>query len=160
MEHGILKGLVSDDTRRDILFKAQLIQNRNDFPQRLWWASRYKSKFEERIVQSRSFVQELLWCLLDPLRQDDTASVLQTVLSHVIGMSDRLEDLQSLHDSLHQSSVAPEIPTEDNGQFSRLASDAKIKAITLMIDTRPCGQTPVLRRAVDLQNLRFVVQST
>jgi len=132
---GILAGVISDNVRRDILFKAQLIQSRNNFPQRLWWVAVDKTKFEEYIAQVRFFVQEL-WRLLDPLRQDEMASGLQLVLSHVIGMNDKMDDLRSLHDTLHQSAIASEnVP--DNSQYSSLASVAEVKAITLSIDPGP-----------------------
>lgn len=86
---GILGGVISDDVRRDILFKAQLIQGRNNFPQRLWWTAVDKAKFKEYIEQVRIFVEEL-WRLLDPLRQDEMASRLQLVLSHVTGMNNKI----------------------------------------------------------------------
>lgn len=132
---GILGGMISDDVRRDILFKAQLIQSRNNFPRRLWWAAVDREKFEEYIAQVRFFVQEL-WRLLDPLRQDEMASGLQMVLSHVIGINDKLDDLKSLHDTLHQLAVASENAPE-SGQYSSLVSVAEVKSITLSIDPGP-----------------------
>ena len=87
---GILGVAISDEIRRDILFQAHLVQDRNSFPQRLRWATVDRSKFEEYIGQVRIFVQEL-WRLLDPLRQDEMASRLQLLLSHVIGMSQNLK---------------------------------------------------------------------
>ena len=132
---GILDGLISDDIRLDIMFKAQLIQDRNNLPRRLWWAAVDKEKFEVYIAQVRLFVQEL-WRLLDPLRRDEMASGLQLVLSHVIGMNNKLDDLRSLHDTLYQSAIAHE-NAPDNGQYSSLASVAEVKAITLRIDPGP-----------------------
>jgi len=136
---GILGGVISDDVRRDILFKAQPIQSRNNFPRRLWWAAVDKEKFDEYIAQVRFFVQEL-WRLLDPLRQDEMASGLQMVISHVIGMNDKLDDLKSLHDVLHQSATATG-NAPDNSQYSSLASVAEVKAITLSIDPGPGGHS-------------------
>ena len=138
--HGILSGIISDDVRREILLKARLIQSRNHFPQRLWWAAVDKAKFEEYVAQIRFFVQEL-WRLLDPLRQDEMASGLQMVLSHVIGMSDKLDDLQSLHETLHRSSITPGRAVGDTGQYSSLASAAKIKAVTLIMNTGSGGRS-------------------
>lgn len=54
---GILSGIISDDTRREVLFKARLIRDRNDFPRRLRWAVVDKAKFEEYVAQVRFFVQ-------------------------------------------------------------------------------------------------------
>lgn len=68
------------------------------------------------------------------------ASGLQMVLSHVIGMSSKLDDLQSLHEALQQPSSMPDNVRHDIGQYSALASDAKIKAITLTIGEGHGGQ--------------------
>ena len=134
---GILSGVISDDTRRDILYEARLIQSKNHFPQRLWWAAVDKPKFEEYIAQIRFFTQEL-WRLLDPLRQDEMASGLQLLLSHVIGMSDKMDDLKSLQDTLQQSSIMLGTST-GNSHGSSLASAAEIKAISLSISAVPSG---------------------
>ncbi|KAL8724265.1 MAG: hypothetical protein Q9181_006905 [Wetmoreana brouardii] len=138
-EQGILAAAISEDTRRDILVEAQLIQSRNHFPKRLWWAAVDKSKFEEYIAQIRCFVQEL-WRLLDPLRQDEMASGLQIILSHVISMSDRLGDMKSLQDALRTSGTQRGTP--DIGSYSSLESAAEIKAITLSIDAASEGRAP------------------
>jgi len=64
------------------------------------------------------------------------ASRLQLVLSHVIGMNSKIDDLSSLQDTLHQSAIAPE-DAPDSNQYSSLASVAEIKAIILSIDPGP-----------------------
>ncbi|KAL8687742.1 MAG: hypothetical protein Q9218_006174 [Villophora microphyllina] len=130
---GILSSAISWETRNDILLTARLVQSRNHFPRRLWWAAVDKSKFEEYISQIRFFVQEL-WRLLDPLRQDEMAAGLQMVLSHVIGMSNKLGDLKSLQDALSQASNTRTEAT-DKSPYSTLESVAEIKAITLTINS-------------------------
>ncbi|KAL8630538.1 hypothetical protein Q9189_003748 [Teloschistes chrysophthalmus] len=137
-EHGILGNVISWETRNDILLTARLMQSRNHFPQRLWWAAVDKSKFEEYVSQIRFFVQEL-WRLLDPLRQDEMAAGLQMVLSHVIGMSNKLGDLKSLQNTLSQTSNPHTEPT-DQSCYPALASVAEIKAVTLSMDTALHGQ--------------------
>ncbi|KAL8697648.1 MAG: hypothetical protein Q9201_007020 [Fulgogasparrea decipioides] len=137
MERGILGAAISENTRKDILVEARLIQSSNHFPQRLWWAAVDKSKFEEYIAQIRFFVQEL-WHLLDPLRQDEMASGLQVILSHVISMSDRLGDMKSLQDALRTSGT--QRGTADSGSYSSLESAAEIKAITLSINADSEGR--------------------
>ena len=124
---GVLTAAISDNTRRDILLRARLIQNSNAFSQRLRWATIDKSKFEDYVSQIRVFVQEL-WRLLDPLRQDEMASGLQMVLSHVISMSRKVEDLHALKDALEHSSMISG-STNFGSESASLASVATIKAI-------------------------------
>ncbi|KAL8901346.1 MAG: hypothetical protein Q9207_005241 [Kuettlingeria erythrocarpa] len=119
---GVLDVAISDETRRDIMFKAGLIKDRSNYAGRLRWAAIDKSKFEEYIGQIRLFVHEL-WALLDPLRQDELASGIQMVLSHVIGTSRQIEGLNALKKTLGHPSV---ISSKDD---SPLASAAEIKAI-------------------------------
>ncbi|KAI4175681.1 MAG: hypothetical protein LQ346_008038 [Caloplaca aetnensis] len=125
---GVLDVAISDETRRDIMFKAGLIQDRNNFPGRLRWAAVDKSRFEEYVGQIRLFVHEL-WALLDPLRQDELASGIQMVLSHVIGTSRQIEGLHALKETLEQPSV---IASNDD---TSLASAAEIKAIGMSAST-------------------------
>ena len=126
---GVLDVAISDDTRRDVLFRAGLIQNRNTLPQRLRWATIDKSKFEEYIGRIRMFVQDL-WRLLDPLRQDEMASGLQQVLSHVIGMSQKFEELNALKDTLEHASIISGSSSSETPN-APLASAAEIKAFTM-----------------------------
>ncbi|KAI4179665.1 MAG: hypothetical protein L6R41_007696 [Letrouitia leprolyta] len=135
---GALGVAISDETRGEIMFQAGLINDRNSFPQRLRWAAIDKSRFEEYVSQIRYFVQEL-WNLLDPIRHDELASGLQTVLSHVIGMCGQVEELNALKETLQHSSI--------NGTFNpsanqdSLASAAGIKAIGISLGA-VSGESP------------------
>lgn len=154
---GVLSFAISNDVRRDILVEAQLIQSRNHFPQRLWWAAVDKSRFQEYISEIRFFVQEL-WRLFDPLRQDEMASDLQLVLSHVINVSDKLGDLKSLQDTLRQSSRA-EQDAANSSLYSSLESDAEVKAITLSMNAAESSGVPFSgpdRHNGSVQNARAV----
>ncbi|KAL8640481.1 MAG: hypothetical protein Q9228_002608 [Teloschistes exilis] len=146
-EHGILGSVISWETRNDILLTARLVQSRNRFPQRLWWAAVDKSKFEEYVSQIRFFVQEL-WRLLDPLRQDEMAAGFQMVLSHVIGMSNKIVDLKSLQDTLSQTSNPHTEPTHQSC-YPALASVAEIKAVTLSMDAALHEQSLNFPRTAD-----------
>lgn len=137
---GVLTAVISDDARRDILLRARLIQNRNAFPRRLRWATIDKSKFEDYVSQIRVFVQEL-WRLLDPLRQDEMASGLQMVLSHVISMSHKVEELHALKDALEHSSMISGSTNFGSGSAS-LASVATIKAIGMGMGAAPSQTYP------------------
>lgn len=61
---------ISDQTRHEVLFHARLIQNKNAFPKRLWWAAVDKERIEQLVDKIQFLVREL-WFLLDPWRQDD-----------------------------------------------------------------------------------------
>lgn len=130
---GILSTAISDEARREIMFQAGLTHDSNGFAGRLRWAAVDKSRFEDYVSQIRLFVQEL-WALLDPLRQDELASGIQMVLSHVIGTSRQLEGLHALKETLQQSptSLDPFLSSSDD---SPLASAAEIKAFGMSVVT-------------------------
>ena len=136
---GALGIAISDQFRRDIMFQAGLIQDRNNFTQRLRWAAVDKTRFEEYIGQIRLFIQEL-WNLLDPFRHDEMVAGLQMVLSHVIGMSRQVDELTALKVALQHPSIAPSLSSTVN-QSSPLASVANIRAIGMSVGTAP-GQSP------------------
>ncbi|KAG7006446.1 hypothetical protein G7Y79_00014g036210 [Physcia stellaris] len=137
---GALNAAISDDARRDILLRARLIQDRNAYPQRLRWATIDKSKFEDYVSQIRIFVQDL-WRLLDPLRQDEMASGLQMVLSHVINMSYKVEELHALKDALEHSSMSSG-SANFGSESASLASVATIKAIGMGMGATPSQTYP------------------
>lgn len=87
---GILGHAISYELRADIMYCARLIHSKNSFPKRLWCAAVDKSKFEELVERIRFFIRQLSH-LFDPLRQDDMSQSMQMVLSHVIGMSGRMD---------------------------------------------------------------------
>ena len=123
---GILGNAISNEIRGDIMYRACLIQTKNSFPQRLWWAAVDKVKFEELVEKIRSFIREL-WLLLDPWRQDDMSKSLQTIVSNVIGMSSKIDDLWSLRETILQSSNGLDA-SDSQKNTSPLASVAAIKA--------------------------------
>jgi hypothetical protein len=135
--HGILSNAISGELRADIMYKAHLIQSKNNFPQRLWWAAVDKAKFEELIERIRCFIREL-WYLLDPIRQGDVTQSLQMILSHVIGMSGKVDELSALSDTIIASS---NIGTSSMDPFGSLplASAAEIKAIQVNLGVTSNG---------------------
>ena len=147
--HSILSQAISDDLRGDIMYRAQLIHSKNSFPQRLWWAAIDKTKFEELVERIKSFIREL-WYLLDPIRQNDVSQTLQLVLSHVITMSGKVNELSSLHETLLGSSKTPftglSIP---NNTRELLASAAQVKQITINNDmSEEHNKVPFYNRAM------------
>ena len=128
---GILSNAISDDLRGDIMYRARLIQSKNNFPQRLWWAAVDKTKFENLIDRIKSFIREL-WYLLDPIRQGDMSQSLQVILSHVISMSGKIEELSSLRETiLPPSGISDTLMSKD--AILPFATVAEVKAIQINV---------------------------
>ena len=147
--HGILGDAISNELRGDIMYRARLIQSKNSFPQRLWWAAVDKNKFAELIDTIRSFITEL-WHLYDPIRQDDMSRDLQMVLSHVIQTSSKVDQLYSLQETLQRSSdtaISPGSQISD----STLASAAEVKLIGLRIASTSVADEPMVNYILNEQ---------
>ena len=146
VRHGILSQAVPNQVRGDIMYRAHLIQARNSFPQRLWWASVDKAKLEELIVKIKSFIQEL-WYLLDPIRQNDMSQTLQVILSQLIGMSEKVDELTTLREALLQF-TDPGLSTPNSPSRS-LASAADIKTVSINLGTAAHGLRPTDTSSID-----------
>lgn len=144
--HSILSQAVPDQVRGDIMYRARLTQARNSFPQRLWWASVDKARLEELVAKIKSFIQEL-WFLLDPIRQDDMSQTLQVILSQLIGMSGRVDELTSLREALLQS-TDPGVPAL-NSPSKSLASAADIKTVSVNLGAATHGPRPTNTASMD-----------
>ncbi|MCJ1224652.1 hypothetical protein MMC12_001297 [Toensbergia leucococca] len=131
VSRGILSHAISNELRGEVLQRANLIQSKNSFPRRLWWAAVDKSKFEDLIERIGFFVGEL-WELLDLRSRDNMSRRLETILSHVINMSEKMEELSSLRETLQLDSPATCSLTIQSRCLS-LASAADIKAVGLNI---------------------------
>ena len=129
--HGILGDAISNKLRGDIMYQARLIQSKSSFPQRLWWAAVDKNTFSELVDTIRSFITEL-WHLYDPIRQDDMSRDLQMVLSRLIKMNDKVDQLSSLQETLQRSSNTSISPGSQIGD-STLASAVEVKVLNLRI---------------------------
>ena len=126
--HGVLGHAISNDVRRDIMHRARIIQTKNGFPRRIWWAAVDKVRFEELIGKIEYFIREL-WLLLDPWLQDDLSKSLQMAVSKFIEVSSKVDDLWSLRETILHSSNGPGSP-----DFHPLASVADVKAIRIGIE--------------------------
>ena len=122
-QDGLRQG-VSNDVRGDVMYRAGIIQSRNSFPRRLWWAAVDKAKFQEYIDTIRTLTAEL-WRLFDNFRQKEMSQGLQDVLAHVIGTNDRLDELAAIKDALHN----PNSMIEHNQPNEALASAAGIRTL-------------------------------
>lgn len=123
----VLGQAVSNETRGEILARANLIQSKNILPKRLWWAAVDKQKFEILVRDVRAIVQGL-WALLDPIQQDDAVQKIEQVLALAIEVSKDVKGLQGLQKALMES-------RGDTGRHAvNLATSAGIKAVRIEIE--------------------------
>ena len=144
--HSILSQAVPDQVRGDIMYRAHLTQARNSFPQRLWWASVDKTRLEELVAKIKLFIQEL-WYLLDSIRQNDMSQTLQVILSQLIGMSKRVDELTPLREALLQF-PDPGLPAL-NSPSKSLASAADIKTVSVNLEAAIHGPRPTNIASMD-----------
>ena len=147
----LFKDAVSNDLRSDIMSRAGVIESNASWPRRVWWAVVDKSKFQE-LIQSIRLLTTELWRLLDPLRQDDMSQSLQLVLSHVIGMTESLENMQALQQALLQSKAT----IQDRIEGSALASVAELRLRSMQLSPQ---QQAIKDSSVDVTSLDGTVAS-
>lgn len=147
----LLKDVVSNKLRTDIMSRAGAIENNADWPRRVWWAAVDKTKFQELIQNIRILTTEL-WRLLHPLRQDDMSQSLQIVLSHVIEMTESLDNMQALQQALLQSKAS----TQDQIEGSALASVAELKLRSMQLSPKKQATN---NSSVDVTSLDGTVDS-
>lgn len=121
---------ISNETRRDILWRSKQIQDRNMLPKRLWFAAFDRDKFKDMVAEVRIYVQEL-WSLLDPLTQDDMLHQQRLVLSRVIRLTEKIDDAKALGEALSSTTI----PAGDDRGLMPLANMAAVKAAILKIDS-------------------------
>ena len=124
---GILRRAVSDETRGAILARAKLIQSKSHLPKRLWWAAVDRKQFATLVEDVRQLVNGL-WKLLDPIQQTDLMSMMRSVLTTVIQVSEDVGELRALQDGLRSSNVSSR---EDVGE---MAVAAGLKAFRVEIN--------------------------
>lgn len=119
---------ISQDTRDDILRRAGDAQKTN-LMKRLWWAAVDKEKIEHLVTDVHFLIREL-WNLINPLQHDDITNSLEAVLSNVIELTDKVEPLVTIKDSLIAIVQRLEAKTEQDIQqdLRGLASTAELKA--------------------------------
>lgn len=124
----VLSVAVSDETRGEILAKANLIQSKNSLPKRLWWAAIDKAKFESLVKDVRTIV-EGLWALLDPIQQDEVISNIRLVLSTVVEISKDIKGLRELQTALKDSQIGSRANVA-------LSTAAGLKAATIQLENQ------------------------
>jgi hypothetical protein len=155
-EAGVLGVAISNETRREILWRSKQIQDRNTLPKRLWFAAFDRDKFKEMVAEVRIYVQEL-WSLLDPLTQDDMLHQQRLVLSRVIRLAERIDDVKALGEALS----SPPIPAGDDKSLMPLANIAAVKAAILGIEgsSKPVRDPDEDEMIKNVQPLREISQS-
>lgn len=121
-----------DSTRQKILARAAKIKKSTNVAKRLWWAAVDKDKFKEFLSDIRLYIHDL-WRLLDPVRQQDTLRNTQMLLSKVISLDNRLDELNALQSVILQSVVGD---ATSNQRFAPLPSVIDMKTLRLALETR------------------------
>ncbi|KAI2465958.1 prion-inhibition and propagation-domain-containing protein [Annulohypoxylon bovei var. microspora] len=116
---------ISDDTRRQILTRAKVAQSQNMF-KRLWWAAVDKDNIEKLAADVHFLVREL-WNLLDPTRHDDFLNSTKDIVSNVVSLNTKFDQLFSLSEALKALQV------ESRG-LKALAASAEVKALRICLD--------------------------
>ncbi|KAI1459631.1 prion-inhibition and propagation-domain-containing protein [Annulohypoxylon moriforme] len=116
---------ISDDTRRHILTKAKVAQGQHLF-KRLWWAAVDKDNIEKLAADVHFLVREL-WNLLEPTRQDDFLNSTKDIVSSMVSLNTKFDQLFSLSEALKG------LQAESRG-MKALATSAEIKALRICLD--------------------------
>ncbi|KAI1088499.1 prion-inhibition and propagation-domain-containing protein [Rostrohypoxylon terebratum] len=116
---------ISDDTRRQILARARITQSQDIF-KRLWWAAVDKGNIEKLAADIHFFVREL-WNLLDPTRHDDFLDSTKDIVSNMVSLNNKFDQLFSLSEALKA------LRSESRG-MEALAASAEIKALRICLD--------------------------
>ncbi|OAL47004.1 hypothetical protein IQ07DRAFT_590470 [Pyrenochaeta sp. DS3sAY3a] len=124
---------ISEATREDILTRAKIAQKTN-FAKRLWWAAVDKEKIE-KLVGDIHFLIRGLWDLITPLRNDDFANSLDSVLSNVVRMNTGFQQLVTIKESL--VSIQARLEAKDakaEPEVGTLATTAELKAVQIALE--------------------------
>ncbi|XDG05093.1 hypothetical protein ABKA04_004708 [Annulohypoxylon sp. FPYF3050] len=116
---------VSDDTRRQILARAKVAQSQDIF-KRLWWAAVDKDNIEKLAADIHFLVREL-WNLLDPTRHDDFLNSTKDIVSNMVSLNNKFDQLFSLSEALKA------LQSESRG-MKALAASAEVKALRICLD--------------------------
>ncbi|KAI0895278.1 prion-inhibition and propagation-domain-containing protein [Annulohypoxylon nitens] len=116
---------ISDDTRRQILARAKVAQSQHIF-KRLWWAAVDKDNIEKLAADIHFLVREL-WNLLDPTRHDDFLNSTKDIVSNMVSLNNKFDQLFSLSEALKA------LQSESRG-MKALAASAKVKALRICLD--------------------------
>lgn len=115
---------ISDETRRQIMTRAMVLQEQNIF-KRLWWAAVDKEKIEKLVGDVHFLVREL-WNLLDPWRHDDLVNSTNAITSNIVTLNNRFDQLTSLNEALN--ALRGTLPTLPDASLNTLAVSAEVKA--------------------------------
>ncbi|KAI1207869.1 prion-inhibition and propagation-domain-containing protein [Annulohypoxylon truncatum] len=116
---------ISDDTRRQILTRAKAAQGQHIF-KRLWWAAVDKDNIEKLAADVHFLVREL-WNLLDPTRHDDFLDSTKDIVSNMVALNTKFDQLFSLSEALKA------LQAESRG-MKALATSAEMKALRICLD--------------------------
>jgi Prion-inhibition and propagation len=129
---GILDRVNSEEGRMEILVRGKAIQSGNTTWNKFWWAVWDRKKFEELLKKISYFVQRL-YDLLDSLQQKTLSSELKSVLTTVISMARRIDELHALNFALASS----------ERRTASVATSVRLKALRLELkddETASCDE--------------------
>ncbi|OTA54510.1 hypothetical protein K449DRAFT_389246 [Hypoxylon sp. EC38] len=130
---------ISDDMRRQVLERAKVVQSQNIF-KRLWWAAVDKEKIEKLAADVHFHVREL-WNLLEPTRQDDFLNSTKDILSNVISLNSKFDQLSSLSEALRAlQTESGSRPQMVNG-LKTLVASVDVKALRVCLDNDESEQS-------------------
>lgn len=128
LANGIVSQTISSDLRMEIMKKGKAVKSHSGWPRRMWWAAVDRDNLQRLIGDVHHLVQSL-WYLLDSIRQDDTSVAMQNMLSHVIRISDRVEQLSSLPKAMQETPAHSTLGPEETA----IVAAARIKAVRLQM---------------------------
>ncbi|KAI0886548.1 prion-inhibition and propagation-domain-containing protein [Annulohypoxylon maeteangense] len=137
---------ISDDSRRQILARAKVAQGQHIF-KRLWWAAVDKDNIEKLAADVHFLVREL-WNLLDPTRQDDFLNSTKDIVSNMVSLNTKFDQLFSLSEALKTLQA-------ESQSMKALAASAEIKALRICLDgseqapTQQDTSTPKRRKLLE-----------
>ena len=123
---------ISNQTRREILHRAGLIQAHTGLRKQFLWAIMDKDKAEQLVEKIHIFVREL-WFLLDTWRQDDLLKTTQSIASNMITINETFGQLRSLNEALRLTGDMGS-RTDSISSFESLAVSADIKAMRVGLE--------------------------
>ncbi|MCJ1304433.1 hypothetical protein MMC08_007245 [Hypocenomyce scalaris] len=116
---------ISDETRRQIMTRAEGAQEQNIFKQ-LWWAAVDKEKIK-KLVGDVHFLVRGLWHLLDPWRHDDLLNSITAMAANIVTLNNRFDQLTSLHEALN--ALRGTLSILPDASLKTLAVSAEVKAL-------------------------------
>ena len=145
---------ISDATRSQIASRVKTAQNKHIF-RRLKWAAVDKNKISKLVADVHFLIREL-WNILDPWRHEELVNSTRAMMSNIITLNDRFDQLMSLKEA--SSPSRPAITNLQDSMTDSLAVSAEVKALRIGLDNHSQSsvsdsESNVPKRQILLQKL-------